>query len=326
MDLILATKDGNDICSLVYTKSDFSIGNTNDFEITISLADWNSNIKFGCRVYAPKSEIGGIIGGIKTDTATDTITLTGYTWRGLLKKKVISPPANEAYKKVSGDLNDILSQIIGNNFNDIIRAKQSKSGISITYQFDRYTDMLSGFSKMLLQKNYKLKIEYIQQEQGTAGFVEVSAVPIFDYSKKIELSQDSQVNFISEQINNACNHLIALGKGELTDREVIHLYADRNGVVSNVQTFFGIDEVCETYENVNSENLKEDALKEFDNRIAKSTFKMDIASLGIDVDIGDIVGGRDYITGISAKKPLYEKIITTENGLTSIQYNLEGNE
>lgn len=326
MDLILATKDGNDICSLVYSKSDFSIGNTNDFEITISLADWNSNIKVGCRVYAPKSEIGGIIGGIKTDTATDTITLTGYTWRGLLKKKVISPPANEAYKKVSGDLNDILSQIIGNNFNDIIRAKQSKSGISITYQFDRYTDMLSGFSKMLLQKNYKLKIEYIQQEQGAAGFVEVSAVPIFDYSKKIELSQDSQVNFISEQINNACNHLIALGKGELTDREVIHLYADRNGVVSNVQTFFGIDEVCETYENVSSENLKEDALKEFDNRIAKSTFKMDIASLGIDVDIGDIVGGRDYITGISAKKPLFEKIITTENGLTSIQYNLEGNE
>lgn len=326
MDLILATKDGNDICSLVYTKSDFSIGNTNDFEITISLADWNSNIKFGCRVYAPKSEIGGIIGGIKTDTATDTITLTGYTWRGLLKKKVISPPANEAYKKVSGDLNDILSQIIGNNFNDIIRAKQSKSGISITYQFDRYTDMLSGFSKMLLQKNYKLKIEYIQQEQGAAGFVEVSAVPIFDYSKKIELSQDSQVNFISEQVSNACNHLISLGKGELTDREVIHLYADRNGVVSNVQTFFGIDEVCETYENVSSENLKEDALKEFDNRIAKSTFKMDIASLGIDVDIGDIVGGRDYITGISAKKPLYEKIITTENGLTSIQYNLEGNE
>ena len=326
MDLILATKDGNDICSLVYTKSDFSIGNTNDFEITISLADWNSNIKVGCRVYAPKSEIGGIIGGIKTDTATDTITLTGYTWRGLLKKKVISPPANEAYKKVSGDLNDVLSEIIDNNFNDIIVAKQSKSGISITYQFDRYTDMLSGFSKMLLKKNYKLKIEYIQQEQGAAGFVEVSAVPIFDYSKKIELSQDSQVNFISEQINNACNHLIALGKGELTDREVIHLYADRNGVVSNVQTFFGIDEVCETYENVNSENLKEDASKEFDNRIAKSTFKMDIVSLGIDVDIGDIVGGRDYITGISAKKPLFEKIITTENGLTSIQYNLEGNE
>lgn len=326
MDLILATKDGNDICSLVYSKSDFSIGNTNDFEITISLADWNSNIKVGCRVYSPKSEIGGIIGGIKTDTATDTITLTGYTWRGLLKKKVISPPANEAYKKVSGDLNDILSQIIGNNFNDIIRAKQSKSGISITYQFDRYTDMLSGFTKMLLQKNYKLKIEYIQQEQGATGFVEVSAVPIFDYSKKIELSQDSQVNFISEQINNACNHLIALGKGELTDREVIHLYADRNGVISSVQTFFGIDEVCETYENVNSENLKEDALKEFDNRIAKSTFKMDIASLGIDVDIGDIVGGRDYITGISAKKPLFEKIITTENGLTSVQYNLEGNE
>lgn len=324
MDLILANKDGNDICSLVYTKSDFSIGNTNDFEISIELCDWNEKIKVGCRVYSPKSEIGGIIGGIKTDTASDTITLTGYTWRGLLKKKIISPPKNEAYKKVSGDLNDILSEIVDNNFNDVIVAKQSKSGISITYQFDRYTDMLSGLSKMLLQKNYKLKIEYVQKESGMAGFVEVSAVPVFDYSKNIELSQDSRVDFISEQVSNACNHLIALGKGELTDREVIHLYADRNGVISSKQSFFGIDEVCEIYENTSSENLKEDALKEFSNRIAKSTFKMDIASLGLDVDIGDIVGGRDYITGISAKKPLFEKIITTENGLTSVQYNLEG--
>lgn len=324
MDLILANKDGNDICSLVYTKSDFSIGNTNDFEISIELCDWNEKIKVGCRVYSPKSEIGGIIGGIKTDTASDTITLTGYTWRGLLKKKIISPPKNEAYKKVSGDLNDILSEIIDGTFNDVIIAKQFKSGISITYQFDRYTDMLSGLSKMLLQKNYKLKIEYVQKEKGMVGFVEVSAVPVFDYSKNIELSQDSRVDFISEQVSNACNHLIALGKGELTDREVIHLYADRNGVISSKQSFFGIDEVCETYENTSSENLKEDALKEFGNRIAKSTFKMDIASLGLDVDIGDIVGGRDYITGISAKKPLFEKIITTENGLTSVQYNLEG--
>ena len=40
-------------------------------------------------------------------------------------------------------------------------------------------------------------------------------------------------------------------------------------------------------------------------------------------DIGDLIGGRDYITGISIKKALKSKIITYENGIKSVQYNLE---
>ena len=48
---------------------------------------------------------------------------------------------------------------------------------------------------------------------------------------------------------------------------------------------------------------------------------MDIARLDIDVSVGDIVGGRDYITGIAAKKPL-SAIIVTDNGSLSIEYQL----
>ena len=53
-------------------------------------------------------------------------------------------------------------------------------------------------------------------------------------------------------------------------------------------------------------------------------FSMDVASLDIDVEIGDIVGGRDYITGMYAAKPVETKIYHVENGIESIEYELEG--
>ena len=47
---------------------------------------------------------------------------------------------------------------------------------------------------MLKSVGYRLQIRYVQQERGQPGYVELSAVPIEDYSEKIELSQDSRLN------------------------------------------------------------------------------------------------------------------------------------
>ena len=46
----------------------------------------------------------------------------------------------------------------------------------------------------------------------------------------------------------------------------------------------------------------------------------------IDVDIGDIVGGRDYVTGMVMAKPVENKIYTEENGEISKDYTLEGDD
>lgn len=42
------------------------------------------------------------------------------------------------------------------------------------------------------------------------------------------------------------------------------------------------------------------------------------------MDIGDIVGGRDYLTGVSMKKPIGRKIWTVSDGKEKIEYKLEG--
>lgn len=324
MELILTNEKGNDIRVLNPIKADFDIGVQNDFEVVIPADEWQNDFQFGCRLYEPNTENGGIIGAIKTDTAENTITLKGYTWRGLLDKKIIEPPNGADYKTVKGDLHTVMASIVQNAFSSVIRSSEIPSGITISYQFERYTDMLTGLSKMLLTKSHKLKIKYVQQEKGAAGFVELSAVPIFDYSEKIELSQDSKLNFVLEKNKNNVNHLIALGKGELKNREVIHLYLQKNGTIGKKQFYKGINEITETYDNANSENLEEDAVNHFLELLKSTSFSMNIESLDIDVDIGDIVGGRDYITGLYIKKPLIGKIVTFENGYKTSEYKLEG--
>ena len=56
----------------------------------------------------------------------------------------------------------------------------------------------------------------------------------------------------------------------------------------------------------------------------KQTFRMDVEALGIDIAIGDIVGGRDYRTGVNVKKPLENIIVKIENGNVEKEYQLEG--
>lgn len=323
MELILCNNSGIEIRRLYPQKADFDVGGENDFEITIPLGEWTGDIDFGCRVFVPGDETGGIVGGIRTDTSNDTVIIKGLTWRGNLMKKIIEPPKGEAYRKVSGDLNAVIRTMINNEFDGVIKGSDLNTGVSITYQFDRYVTLLDGLKKMLAMKNYKLKIGYVQQEKGTAGYVKVSAVPIVDYSEQIELSQDSKLNFILEKTVNSVNHLIVLGDGELAARNVLHLYMNADGEIVKAPYYTGIDEIAETYEYTSSEDLEADGIKHFEELTKSTEFTMDVESLDLSVDVGDILGGRDYITGKQIKKPLGSKIITYQNGKKSVEYNLE---
>lgn len=324
MDLVLANSSGNDIKTLEYSKCDFEVGGENNFEIEIPVEEWQPDISFGCLVYEPNTECGGVISAVQTNTAENLITISGYTWRGLLSKRIIVPPTGADYKKVSGDLSECISQIIDTMFDGLILASVEITGVNLNnFQIDRYVTVLDGLNKMLKSVNYKIKIAYIQGEAGEPGRVSVSAVPIVDYSSRIELSQDDRLNFTIKINKGSVNHLICLGAGELKDRDVLNLYIDINGNIGTKQYYTGINEIAETYDASNSEDLRADGEDKFQELIKGTSLSMDVESLGIDVDIGDIIGGRDYITGISVKKALKSKIITYEDKIKSVQYNLE---
>ena len=207
--LILADQNLRDICPVMDAGIDIAIGEENNYEIKVRRDKWRSEYTFGNAFYIKDTEYGGIIGEVDTNTAEDTISLLGRTWRGMLDKKIIRPPAGQDYKKVSGELNKVLNDLVMEYFDDYFVVVQIDTGVSVTnYQFDRYCTLLAGINKMLKSVGYRLQIRYIQQERGQPGYVELSSVPIVDYSEQIELSQDSQLNFTFRNCRSGVNHLI----------------------------------------------------------------------------------------------------------------------
>ena len=327
--LILADQNLKDIAPVMDSEIDIAIGEENDYEIKIPRDEWRSEYTFGNAFYIKDTEYGGVIGEVDTSTAEDTISLLGRTWRGMLDKKIIRPPTGQDYKKVSGELNVVLGELITEQFDDYFVVSQDDTGVSLTnYQFDRYCTLLAGINKMLKSVGYRLKIRYVQQERGQPGYVELSAVPIVDYSEQIELSQDSQLNFTFKNCRNGVNHLICLGKGELQDRQVIDLYVQEDGSIGSEPYYTGIQEIAATYEDTSSETdeLEEKGREKLLELMNSTSFSMDVETLNMDVAIGDIIGGRDYLTGLYAKKPITKKIYRVEGGKASLEYGIEGDD
>lgn len=329
MELILASADGREE-KTIFDDIDLEIGEENTFEITLDYPAWDGSLKHGKRIYVPGTEYGGIIKDIEGATNTDQIFVRGFTWRGYLAHRIIEPPSGEDYRKVSGELNTvirtILSSVLSNSLTSMFRVSSESTGVSVTnFQFNRYVSAADGITAMLASKGYRLDIRYIQTE--LSGYVLLSAQPAENHGDDIEISQDSRLDFASQDYRMGCNHLICMGIGELRNRTIVHLYADKNGTISQTKTITGIEEIVETYDNPAAE---EDILIELGTEYFKELLnykKFEAAYKDIDdldLPIGDTITGRDYITGNVVTKPITRKIIRRENGIVTTEYKIEG--
>ena len=328
-ELIFANPAGNEVRAILDAEIDLEIGEVNTFEITMNRIGFTEAVPDKSRIFNPNTEFGGLIRRVRTSSAFNTITLGGYTWRGLLQKKVIQPPAGQDYATVSGELNAVLFGIVEPEFDGLFKASIEDTGVEVTnYQFDRYCTMLDGLMKMLKSVDHRLRIRYIQEDHGNAGYVEIGAVPIADYSSRIELSGDMRLNFIAESVDDGVNHLICLGDGELKNRIVKHLYVQADGTIGDVPYFTGVDEIADVYDfpGADADVLDEYARETFKDLRSYQSFEMDVESLNLEIEIGDIIGGRDYITGIQMSKPITGKVWTYKNQIENIEYTIEGDQ
>ena len=326
MELIVATRDGRELGFLPYD-ADMEAGGNNDFVIEIPRAAWTKQIEFEQLVYVTGTEFGGIIGEIQTMTDPEMVYCKGYLWRGLLQKKIICPPSGQDYYTISGDANSCIRQLITNIYNDpLMRGCEDSAGVTITsFQFDRYTDLLSGMIKMLKSVDYKLQIQYLPE--GTGGYVEVGAVPIENYEATIEFSEDDEITLVTDEIRNGVNHLVCLGQGELALRTVVDLYADEDGNISQNQTFYGRDEITDVFENTAAESEAElisTGTERFLEVMNSKRFDASAGRITTNLQIGDIISGRDYTTGINVVKPIERKILKIIGGEAELEYRLEG--
>lgn len=299
-----------------------------DFELSVYAEDsYYRGMGYGAYIFVPGSEYGGRFGMLKSTTKTDIVSWTGLTWRGMLEKKVIQPPAGNDYYIVSGDANDILRALIG-DMAPLIVVPDKASGIRISsHQFDRYVTIRKGVEDMLMENGGKLRIHAEQGGAGEPFQVEVECVPLVNYSDEIEYSQDSAFEFIIEEKRDGVNHLICLGAGDLAQRQVIHLYADGAGNISDTQSFFGSEEIVDVFDFSSAESLEElrsYGVRNFREKMSYKSFSVDITD-GAEYDIGDIVSGRDRNTNLTVIAPIIGKIYRCdEKGNESIEYRLEG--
>ncbi len=333
MELIKADEYGRQLGYIQGANIDFEIGadesdSINDFEIEMKRWNWDGSIGYGSMIFAPGTEYGGIVREISTDTSAKVIRARGDTWRGMMTKKIIQPLVGQDYAIASGDINSIVKEKVEAEFPGLFYGAEMETGVTVNnYQFDRYCTLHSGLVKMLKSVGYRLDIRYQEGEVGTSGYVRVSAVPINDFSSEYELTNDNNMNFTTDDNRRGINHLICLGKGELKDRLVIHLYADQNGKISQTNQYYkGTEEIAAVYDSSGSErdDLLKNGIKELQGKKSSVSYNMTMTKLEGNVDLGDIVGGKDYLTGISMKKPIGRKIWTVSSGQEKIIYKLEG--
>lgn len=288
----------------------------NTFEVSI---DRNSKIRLEDKalVYIEGTEYGGKITGIGTNTTEDVITYKGMTWHGLLNAHVLGPDNGQDYLVLTGEAHAIIRSLIERmNLQDTFTSPMTSSGITVDYQV-RYEYGYFAILAMLNASSAKLKMTF------DGGMMVLSAEPIADYSDSDELDT-TQIELEIDKDYLPVNHLVCLGEGELKNRIVLHFYADANGNVSTTQSLFGADEntLIYDYTNADSNELNEkgqEKLKELQNC---DTVKVDIPE-GRVLDIGDLVGAIDPITGIYvATEVTYKTVTISSNGLVSIAYKV----
>lgn len=267
MDLIYTDARGVDIGVLEAYELDMAFGaDENDFECTVDSTD--HCCEPGSKIYAVGEEYGGVVDSIAVDTESEKVTYKGRTWHGVLEGKVICPEEGQDYLILSGEANQVLDQLIRHlGAGDIFQASTADSRIDINaYQVPRYVYAYTGIRNMLKAAGGKLHMQW------TGSRVELSVLPSMDYSRDEEFDA-SQTHFELERKYRPVNHLVCLGRGDLAERAVIHIFCDENGGVQpyarkdmpiqdsdyildkSGQVLTGIDEVAETLDYPSAETV-----------------------------------------------------------------------
>lgn len=318
-DIIVANPDGTEVRVMLFNEYDFEVGDEeNSFLITSPRAEWE-RVEENSRIYIPGTEYGGLYKRLESDTKNNSVAVGGLTWRGMMQRKIISPASGADYATDSGELNQIIGARVSAAFPGLFSGSSESTGVTVNYQYARYCTLYDGLKAMLKSVGYRMQIVYDLERKK----VVVSAVPIVDYSREIEYSSDMNADYTMIINRTGINHLVCLGQGELKNRIVEHLYVDARGNISQRQTFFNEDEIAEVYDyaGASREDLIQSGIDQLVKEINLNEFRIEIESER-EVQIGDIVGSRDYVTGHTVSAPITTKLVKFEDGFVKIEYKL----
>ncbi len=314
MDLIFTDKNKQEQGVLHDFYIDFDTTDKKDFQLSAGLKN---------RILEPKgywyingTEYGGKIDHEKIITETNEIQYTGRNYRGILCDKIIEPPPGHDHKIMSGNLQTVIQTLINEaGLTGLYKAEKSSIGLS-NHKFNRYITVYDG----IMDLGYRYSL--VPRFKVVNGICCISFSERVDYSDSNEYNQDD-LNFTISKSYADVNHLICLGKGELKDRTVIHLYTDKNGNITDIQSLFGEDEITKIYENTNAEDitaLKNEGIKKLEEMKSKDSFEVTIPDT--ELQIGDIIGGIEAETGIYVARPISNIIAKISDDRIEMEYKV----
>ena len=315
VDLICADENGVPFHAVSDCVFDCAWGSgENDFELT--LYDGTVLPDRGL-VYVDGTEVGGIIDHMKDELSdgVSVVTYSGRSWHGMLAGKVLQPDSGQDYLKVSGPVNQVLSNLLARiGLADVFKVRADSTKTIPTFRFDRYCTAYDGIRRMLAATDLKLMFQEVD------GTVWMYAKPIVDHNDTVD---SDLVDFSITKDYRRINHMIGLGKGDLRNRLVVHYYADGSGKVSNTRTFGGRDEIAAVYDYSSAEKdeLDKQTKKQLQDLQGAGAVDVTVHD-GLSLDVGDRVAGCDHVTGLTVTAVVLKKIVKLSGGLLSVSYEV----
>ena len=315
VDLICADENGVPFHAVSDCVFDCAWGSgENDFELT--LYDGTVLPDRG-RVYVDGTEVGGIVDHMKDELSdgVSVVTYSGRSWHGMLAGKVLQPDSGQDYLKVSGPVNQVLSNLLARiGLSDVFKVRADSTKTIPTFQFDRYCTAYDGIRRMLAANDLKLLFQEVD------GTVWMYAQPIVAHDDTVD---SDLVDFSITKDYRRTNHMIGLGKGDLRNRLVVHYYADGSGKVSNTRTFGGRDEIAAVYDYSSAEKdeLDKQTKKQLQDLQGAGAVDVTVHD-GLSLDVGDRVAGCDHVTGLTVTAVVLKKIVKLSGGMLSVSYEV----
>lgn len=315
VDLICADENGVPFHAVSDCLFDCAWGSgENDFELT--LYDGTVLPDRGL-VYVDGTEVGGIVDHMKDELSdgVSVVTYSGRSWHGMLAGKVLQPDSGQDYLKVSGPVNQVLSNLLARiGLSDVFKVRADSTKTIPTFQFDRYCTAYDGIRRMLAANDLKLMFQEVD------GTIWMYAQPIVDHNDTVD---SDLIDFSITKDYRRTNHMIGLGKGDLKNRLVINYYADASGKVSSACTFKGRDEIAAVYDYSSAEKdeLDKQTKKQLQDLQGAGAVDVTVHD-GLSLDVGDRVAGCDHVTGLTVTAIVLKKIVKLSGGLLSVSYEV----
>jgi hypothetical protein len=271
----------------------------------------------GC--YIEGTEYGGLIEEIGQETESPMSTLSGETWRGLLKKEVVRPTSG-LVRTVSGDGNAILRGLVSNVLGGIFEVPETTSGVTVeSYDMAAYQPILQELDGLLSFAGAKLVLTAVKEDGRVRIISELKPAAVVEG----EFNSDNNIPMTFNDNRRGFNHCICVGGN--SGQTVVHLYADASGRISTTQTFTGIAERTTVYINnttTSADQLRKEGTKAFQEELSYKTLSIDDAQAQDLGDIGDIItGSKDSLI---VRSPIERKLITNKDGRQTISCNVKG--